>query len=250
MQFTERGLVLKVGRFKEADAWVRFLTPGRGVLQAMAFGGMRSRKRFSGCLDPLTLVLFSVSTSRTGAYLDLKEGTLLDGFSALKKDGARLGPATACLKFVEAVHRGEGEARGDFDLLLETLRLLERMPSGFADVPVLFRAKLAFEQGYRPDFTGCGGCGAGQGTFDNPLFFVEKGQVLCPRCAPQEQGAPGLPLSWGALMTLQFVQRNPPEMWTRLALDPAVKDQAYRAVDRFLAYHLDVTMDNGNFRHS
>ncbi|MGE4505896.1 MAG: DNA repair protein RecO [Desulfovibrionaceae bacterium] len=249
MDFTEKGIVLKVGRFREIDAWVRFLTPGRGVLQAMAFGGMKSRKRFSGCLDPLNLVLFTVGSSRGGAYLDLREGALLHAFADIKRDNARLGPASACLKFVEAVVREADGSRGVFELLLETLHLIESMSSGFQDIPVMFRAKLAFEQGYRPDFLHCGGCGAEQGTFDNPRFFVEKGQVLCPRCiAGEDASGPGLPLGWGALKTLDFILANPPAMWTRLGVDPAVRDQAYRAVDRFLAYHLGVTMENGRFR--
>lgn len=250
MDFTEKGLVLKVGRFREADAWVRFLSPGRGVLQAMAFGGMRSKKRFSGCLDPFNHVLFTIGTSKAGQYLDLREGVLLHAFSGIKKDNARLGPASSCLKFVEAVTKGQQESRVVYDLLLETLRLIENMDHGFHDIPVLFRAKLAFEQGYRPELERCAGCGAGQATFDKPVFFVEKGQVLCPRCVPENEASASLPLSWGALRTLKFVLDNPPPMWTRLSVDSVVRDQAYRAVDRFLAYHLDVTLENGNFRNT
>lgn len=218
-------------------------------MQAMAFGGMKSRKRFAGCLDPFNHVLFTVGTSKAGAYFDLREGALLHSFSGIKTDNARLGPAAACLKFIEAVHKGHEGSRVVYDLLLQTLHLIEDMPGGVADVPVLFRAKMAFEQGYRPELTRCAGCQAEQGTFDNPRFFVEKGQVLCSRCTPGPEEGTGLAVSWGALRTLDFVMHQPPAMWTRLAVDPSVRDQAYRVVDRFLAYHLDVSMEDGNFRN-
>ncbi len=249
MDFTEKGLVLKVGRFKEADAWVRFLSPGHGVMQAMAFGGMRSRKRFVGCLDPISLVLFTVGSNKSGSYYDLREGTLLHGFSGIKTDNTRLGPAIACLKFVEAVHKGNQGSRLVFELLLETLHLIEDISSGVQDIPVLFRAKLAFEQGYRPNFKHCFGCGKGQEDFDKPSFFVEKGHVLCPHCKGANPETEGMLLNWGVLHTLDFVQQHPPKMWARLSVDPSVRDKAYRVVDRFLAYHLGVALENGNFRN-
>ena len=40
MEFSEKALVLKVGRFREIDAWVRLFSPIRGIYTAFAFGGM------------------------------------------------------------------------------------------------------------------------------------------------------------------------------------------------------------------
>lgn len=78
--------------------------------------------------------------------------------------------------------KGQEESRIVFDLLLETLYLIEEMDRGMQDIPVLFRAKVAFEQGYRPDFHCCSGCGASQGTFDKPLFSLKKAK-FCVRNA-------------------------------------------------------------------
>ncbi|MDY7000330.1 MAG: recombination protein O N-terminal domain-containing protein [Thermodesulfobacteriota bacterium] len=104
MEFTEKGLILKVGRFREYDLWVRFFSPSRGILTAFAFGGRKSRKRFCGCLDPMNHVLFRIKSSRTGNYLCLQEGSLVQAYPRLRRDPRRLGPAVNCLKFFEAVH--------------------------------------------------------------------------------------------------------------------------------------------------
>ena len=73
MEFSEQVLVLRVGTFREADCWVRFFSPTHGLLTGFAFGGRRSRKRFCGCLDHLSLVHFRVSQGRQD-YFCLQEG--------------------------------------------------------------------------------------------------------------------------------------------------------------------------------
>lgn len=56
MEWTDTALVLHVGRFREADLWVRLLAPGQGLVTAFAFGGSKSRRRFTGCLDVFNLI--------------------------------------------------------------------------------------------------------------------------------------------------------------------------------------------------
>ncbi|MCA1743041.1 MAG: recombination protein O N-terminal domain-containing protein, partial [Desulfovibrionales bacterium] len=69
MHFSEKVLITRTGRFKEYDLWVRFLSPSMGIMTGFAFGGCKSRRRFSGCLDTLNLVLFKASTGSRGQYL-------------------------------------------------------------------------------------------------------------------------------------------------------------------------------------
>lgn len=250
MEFTEKGLVLKVGEFREADAWVRLLSPHRGAWTGFAFGGMKSRRRFPGCLDPLNLVLFKVSQSRTGEYQNLEEGTLLHGFTAVKADPPRLGVAVNCVKFIEAVEVGPQGGAEAFDLLLETLQALESGRAAQEATPFLFRAAVAFAQGYAPQLSDCAGCGAGLSDFDNPRFFVEKGQVFCPRCQRADKAGPGtgLAVSPSALRTLQWIRDSRPKDWKLLDLPPSVWREITQAVELFVAYHLDLRWDNGRYQ--
>lgn len=249
LDFTEKALVLKVGRFREADAWVRMLTPSRGVLTAFAFGGMKSRRRFPGCLDPLNVVLFKFASDRRGRFLNLDEGTLLHGHPALRGKTRNLGVAVNCLKFVEAVQVGEEGAQASYGLLLDLLALLEEDVNQPEALPLLFRARLGFSQGYRPDFLSCGGCGLAVGAFDNPQFFVEKGQVLCPSCREDAPEHSGLFMSPGALRALDWILTHPPGEWPRLTVTPTVRQEFSRAVERFMAYHLGLEWENGSFRN-
>ena len=59
MDYTDKAIILRVGRFREIDLWVRYLSASHGVQTGFAFGGCKSRRRFCGCFDPLNPVLYS-----------------------------------------------------------------------------------------------------------------------------------------------------------------------------------------------
>ncbi|MHC1701664.1 MAG: DNA repair protein RecO [Humidesulfovibrio sp.] len=262
MEFTEKALVLKVGRFRETDIWLRLFFAGRGVVTAFAFGGSRSTRRFCGCLDQLVLGTFRVGSNRRGTYKVLEEGTLLHAFPGLRRDPRKLGLVAHCLKFVEAVQIGSQGARPVFDLLLETLGTLERSEVGAELLPLLFKAKLTFEQGLKPDLTLCVRCGrpawehvcadhapvvtapsgAGLG------FSVERGGLVCASCCDVRGDIEAEPLSIGAARALEWIGASRPADWPRLSLEPEMRRQLGRVVDRFVAYHLGLRWEHGMYR--
>jgi DNA repair protein RecO (recombination protein O) len=263
MEFTEKALVLKVGRFRETDIWLRLFCAGRGMVTAFAFGGSRSTRRFCGCLDQLVLGNFRVGSNRRGTYKVLEEGTLLHAYPGLRADSRKLGLVAHCLKFVEAVQIGSQGARPVFDLLLETLGTLEDSEVGAELLPLLFKAKLTFEQGLKPDLTLCVRCGrpawdhegadhpslaeasaeygsAGQGLG----FSVERGGLVCATCGDPQAEA----LSEGAARALEWIGSSRPADWPRLELEPEMRRQLGRVVDCFVAYHLGLRWENGMYR--
>lgn len=122
MEWSDTALVLAVGRFRETDMWVRLLTRRHGVVRAFAFGGSRSRRRFSGCLDVLNFLSVHAVTSGNGRFLNLEEGVLLEGPRRLRADLPRLGMLMNCVRFLEAL--GETGNSGE----------LSGMTGGTADV--------------------------------------------------------------------------------------------------------------------
>jgi len=250
MDATEKALVLKVGRFREADCWVKLLTPSRGVFNAFAFGGSRSRRRFVGCLDPLSHVLFTFGANKTGSYIALKEGSLLHNFPGVRSDSQKTGLAVNCIKFVEAIEIDPSDARHAYELLLETLHMLEKGGGSSDFVPWLFRAKLAFEMGYHPDFLTCGMCGKSVTTQSGYQFGVEKGQVACQTCLSGGKPLEGLarPISTGVLRALDWIQHSQPADWAKVVMDGEVRRQSSQLVELFVAYHLGLSWDNGMYK--
>lgn len=257
MEFTEKALVLRVGRFRENDVWVKLFCAGRGVITAFAFGGSRSRRRFSGCLDQLVLASFSVGTSRRGSYHVLQEGELLHAYPGLRSDPRKLGLVAHCLKFVEAVQVGQDGARRVFDLLCETLSTLEAGSVGAEMLPLLFKAKLTFEQGLKPDLALCVHCGrpasdhaawnhdcAEADVSQRLAFSVERGGLVCGLC----DDVPSEPLCLGSVRVLEWIGASRPADWPRLAVAPDMRRELGRVVDRFVAWHLGLRWENGTYR--
>ncbi len=250
MNTTEKCLVLKVGCFREADCWVRILSPSRGVFNGFAFGGSRSRRRFVGCLDPLSHVLFTIGSNRTGEYTVLEEGTLLNNFSTVRGDSARTGLAVNCIKFIEAVEVDPADAKPVYELLLETLEMLEQGGENNDFTPWLFRAKVAFDMGFKPDFLFCGTCGECVTCGDGYRFGVEKGQVACRTCLSHGKPLEGLarPISAGVLRALDWIEQSRPADWPTVSMDGEVRRQASQVIELFVAYHLGLSWEGGMYK--
>ena len=245
-EFSEQVLVLKVGTFREIDCWVRFFSPSRGIMTGFAFGGCKSRRRFSGCLDELNHVWFRISSSRNGGYFILNEGTLLNRFPQLHQNLHRLGMAVNCLKFLEAAHIGHGDAERVFDVFYRTLLLLDQEDRVPAQLPLLFRARLACEYGYRPDFSRCIACGRLLEDSETVFFQGYDGRVLCRSCS--RQGDEGQPLTFDASRYLQNLLNAGPEAWLQTPEPLEWTSEMWGVLDSFVQTHMGLSWEQGRFR--
>jgi len=255
MESTEKVLILKVGRLREVDVWLRLFSPRKGVFTAFAFGGSVSRRRFLGCLDPLNVVIFKIKTDTVKGYTYLLEGALLASHPRLRQDSERLGMAVNCLKFLEAAHLGPTGSEAAFELLLGTLATLDREDAASPLLPLFYRARTAFDQGFKPDLSSCARCGAslsGQNA-SGAVFLVEQGQFLCGGCRTSgkgEQGGRGRAVMLGSqsLAALARMATLPPKEWSALVPSVTARMECGRCLDAFVEHHLGLTWSNGSFR--
>lgn len=246
LQWTDDALVLRVGKFREADLWVRLLARERGLLTAFAFGGSRSRRRFTGCLDVFNVIRASAALSHDGRFLNLQESTLLAGPDRLRRDWRRQGMAANCVRFLEAMGVPPDNAGAVFGLMRGMLEFLEREDDVPAVMPVLFRFRLAAEQGYAPELHLCSRCGRDLHAEARVHFLVGEGSVCCTDC--RRPGDMSLVLEQEALDVLGKVKEYSPESWGRLHPSPEGARQAARLIDAFVRYHLGLEWGNGRFK--
>ena len=246
MQWTDDALVLRVGKFREADLWVRLLARERGLVTAFAFGGSRSRRRFTGCLDVFNRIRASAAYSRDGRFLNLQEATLLAGPERLRRDWRRQGMAANCVRFLEAMGVPPDNAGASYGLMHGMLELLENEESVPAVMPVLFRFRLAAEQGYAPELGICARCGKPLSGEKEAHFLVSEGAACCPSC--RRSGDMSLSLGQEALDVLGKVKEYSPQSWGRLNPSPEGARQAARLIDAFVRYHLGLEWANGRFK--
>ena len=248
MEFSEQLLVLHKGSCRESDIWLRLLSPSRGLFSAFAFGGSRSRRRFTGCLDIFNQVLFRVKASRGQQYMALEEGVLIKGVEKIRTDWIRLGMAKNCSSFLQSFGiTDEGSVKA-YSLMLAVLDHLEGAESVSPQLPVFFRLRLAVEQGYFLNFLHCGRCGASLEGGANIL--VQEGIVCCALCAGNY---PGLRrhLSSDSLYVLSQVVQGTPARWGLAegrALPPDVRRECGQAIEGFIQYHIGLSFENGYFK--
>ena len=247
MQWTDEAIVLRIGKFRETDLWVRFLSREKGLVTAFAFGGSRSRRRFTGCLDVFNVISVSVASSRDGRFLNMREATLLEGPERLRRDWQRQGMAANCVRFLEAMDVPPDNAGAAFALMRGTMHLLEQEGAALTPLtPMLFRFRLAADQGYVPDLASCARCGCPLDALSQVHFVVGEGAPCCPDC--RRHGDMSLSLGQEALDVLAKVKEYSPEAWNSLCPSPESARQAARLIDAFVRYHLGLEWINGRFK--
>jgi len=237
MSFSEKVLVLRTGRFKEHDLWVRFLSPTRGVQTGFAFGGCRSRRRFCGCLDSLNLVLFTIGYSSGKRYLTLQEGTLVSGFQELKNQRNKLGMAVNCLRFVQKICPEGDDSSRIYPLILDVLEVMENHPDIPIFFPLLFKARAAFIHGYEPVLAECTVCGLDAENMQMAFFSISDGRVFCPDCIRERKGT--IMTGRESLLFLDRLRTAGPWEWLGWSPEPEVLLDCFRVIDAYVQYHLD-----------
>lgn len=185
MEWSDTALVLGVGALSGIGPLAAYADARIGIVSAFAFGGSRSRKRFCGCLDLFNELQISTKTTRNGMYLSLQEGNLIRGPRRLRTDWNRLGMFMNCVRFVEALGVPQDGAAGVFLLLKDTLEFLEQSETVQDILPILFRLRLASQQGYAPALTAC--VSAGKKRLIMPDFWFQKGPSFALIAFPGEE---------------------------------------------------------------
>ena len=249
MQWTDDALVLRVGKFREADLWVRMLTRRHGMLTAFAFGGSRSRRRFTGCLDAFNSIRASVESSRDGRFLNMREATLLSAPERIRHDWQCQGLAANCARFVEALGVPPDSGEASYALVQDCMGVIEHGKRSMPFLPVLFRLRLASEQGYAPELDACFRCGRDLSRAGQVRFLAQAGSVCCPECrSPLDAD---LPLGGEALDILRRVKEKSLPEWNAApgaGLSSQALREAAQAVDAFIRYHIGLEWSGGRFK--
>ncbi len=229
LESIEEVIVYNVAPYREIDCIVRFFSKQRGRSSGFAFGGLRSKRRFLGCLEKLNYITLTLQDYR--GYTCLKEARLNKRFSNIHKNPQKLGIAFNCFKFIESVHKGPVDTHKVFSLLLELLNTLENTTEVPFYFPLFFKARLCAEYGYKPTFDVCFDCmkdlkGSGG------IFFLEERKLRCKRCSEKRQG--GFFLSSYMLEKLQLIFSSSPNNWLAIKIKNFEKNRILPFLDRFV----------------
>jgi DNA repair protein RecO (recombination protein O) len=180
---SDEALVLRTYRLGESDRIVVFLTRDRGKKRGVARGGVRSRKRFGGALEPFTHVRMAYQER------ELRDLVRLDYADVLGSPMSVGGEAcTYASYFAELLDEWAPENDPQERLYRLGVAVLEALEAGVAAdrVARYFEYWLLRLQGVYPSIQACPQCGAP--LRDGAVLEPRSHWFLCRQCASHAQG--------------------------------------------------------------
>src|SRR5580765_446725 len=157
IQHVGEAIVLRTWPFEEADLLVSLLTREQGRIKGVARHAMRSRRRFGGALEPMTVV------RATYAEKPKQELVRLDGFEILwsPMTDAVDYERTAALELVaEVLEEALPELAPEDAVFRLALAVIEQMKVGRVWMPVTYFALwMSRLMGWMPALGHCAVCG-------------------------------------------------------------------------------------------
>lgn len=175
--YREHGVVLRTHKLGEADRIVTLLTPGRGLLRAVAKGVRRTTSKFGARLEPFMVADLQCYEGRTLDTITQAE-TLASFGAEITADYERYRVASVMVEAAERVSEGS-DAEPQFHLLVGALRTVAGglvAPALARDGYLLRAMSLA---GWTPGLSECVHCGA---PGPHTAFNVHAGGVVCESC--------------------------------------------------------------------
>lgn len=177
-----KSIILQKRERGEADELVLFTTGDFGWLRGVAKNSRKSRIRFGGHLEPLSLTDLQLRPRKRDNLVWIEDAHVTRGFLHLRSDVRLVAAATHMLE-VASLFQGEGLPEPPiFDLLVGFLDDLEK--TGLNELAWMLRELTLLELlGHGPRFDACPQCGKPLDPGREHVFDCAVGGVRHPHCS-------------------------------------------------------------------
>ncbi|HTO53122.1 MAG TPA: DNA repair protein RecO [Myxococcota bacterium] len=238
-----RALVLRTFDQGESDRVVHLYTEALGRISAIAKGARRSKRRFPGTLEILSLVDVRLVDPPRAVLARLEGAKLVRAFEGVPANLARF--AIAC-QFLELLNRATPERQAQPELFHFATGVLDVLDGETPDelLALLVLAKTLARLGYRPQLVRCALCGNDLPAEGARVAFVPgHGGAVCRACGGIEDARISLRLLRG----LEAGLRQPLRARHELGLQPRDVALAARLVERFFRFHIGFELRSEGF---
>lgn len=235
-------LVLRSFDQGESDRRVHLFTERWGRVSAIAKGARRSRRRFPGTLEILTIADVRIVDPPRSSLMRLESARLLEPFDGFVGDLRRF--AIAC-QLLELLDRVTGERESHPELFRFARGALGILRSEAPDrlLALLVVTKTLAWLGYRPQLAACAACGRELAPAHPVGFDPAQGGAVCGTCAePHGEAVPA-----ALLLALERGIRTPLRERGALGLRDAQVRLAEKLLERFFRFHLGLELRSASF---
>lgn len=226
-RFVEPAVVLSTLDYGDADRVVTLLGRERGKVTAFAAGARKSKRRFAGALEPMTL-LDAQLTERRGTTFRLDGAVIKRAFQDIRSDLGRISRALYAVELCRELCREHEPHPVLFDQLVAYLGELDAGRAGPTSL-IAFELDALAQAGFQPRFDSCTLCGGALG--ERTRFDPEHGGAVCENCAARS--AFGVWVAPGTLRSLRALQEG-----ARTPLPAPERKAARELLNLFIAHQL------------
>lgn len=225
-------IVLRSVDFRESDRVVTLLTEQYGRLGVVARGARRSKRRFSGALEPFLLLDIQFRLGR-GELAHLEQARVKTAFPGIIKSLKKIDVAGAALDLVRVGTPPRERDSTLFSTVVTLFQLLDSAEGSFHELLLAFRVRLITLFGFSPCFDSCGLCGKRPEENRASLFDPRSGHLICRGCG-------GAPVYLSASTRRLLICASGPD-WHTIGSSWTIEEriEANNAVSAFVKHHLD-----------
>ena len=234
-------VVLRHADWGEADRLLVLFSREAGKLRAIAKGARKLRSRKAGHLEPFTRARLMLARGRD--FWIVTQAETVDAYLPVREDLLRTAYAVYAVELLDRFTYEEGENRGLYQLLVETLERASVLDDPF---PALryYEIRLLDLLGFRPELIRCVRCN-NEIKPEDQYFDALLGGAVCPRCG--ENLPTARPVSMQTLKYLRHYQRSNFREAFRADLAPGARREIETLLNYYLTYHLERKLNSPSF---
>lgn len=204
-RLTTMGLVLRATKTGEADRALSILTPGHGVVSAMAKGSLRMKSKLASGTGLFCYSEFVLFEGRSMYAVDAASPQ--EVFWGLHQSVEGMALAMYLAEFAGALAPAGEEAGPVLRLLLNCFYYLSEHKRPPRLIKAIFELRALSGAGFMPNLVACDDCVKYEG---GPFCFdVQRGVLYCAACAAKRGMSPNLDAS--ALAAMRHIVYAPDE---------------------------------------
>lgn len=235
-------LVLKTFDFRETSLIAHFYTKDYGRLDGILKGIRNDPKKFGSTLEPFSANEIVFYQKRNSQLHLVSQCDLLDNFSAIRADLKAIASASYLADLLKCLMPQEEKNEQVYALTLFALTQLNQ-GAEVDKVLRIFIIKFLKIIGFRPRLDGCIICNS---LISGIAYFnVQRGGLLCPRCAPAAGSSTDV--LKGTIASMIHMEESSWQQALRLGLTGRIKEELHTLINSFIEFHLQIKPKSREF---
>jgi DNA repair protein RecO (recombination protein O) len=236
-----QAVVLKTLKYGDTSKIVTLYSRQYGKIKVVAKGARNQKtNKFGSSLEPMTVSSIVLYKKEQKDLHLLSKSEILTTMSRMQDVPERMFAGLALVELVNMVMHDEEENGPVFELLVESLRVINASEKNAVNVFLSFIVKMFHQFGFGLNIDACSRCGRKMNDHEFPygLIRLSDGKFYCSFCAEEHQQS-GVRLSGGALKSLAYFDGAPLDRSVAVSLSAVMRDELLAVLQSYLRYHIE-----------